>query len=288
VVYIDRQASSSGLPDTLLWNNIPRKGILAARRRTSGKAAAGSKVRCVFRRDSGSLTFDVPPSETSAWRAVARVLRSPMDALGCASLPASCALCGSPPPHPCYAPICAACWSEIPVGSNFPSARCGGTLDAPSPVVSSAPEALCRICRPAPPAFVRAVSFGAYGGRKCDAVHARKYDRLTPAARLLGHMLASAIATLARDRPSEMLVIPVPLHRSKYTARGFNQARATVRALLKAGAERVWIAARAGARRIGASAHNAFKAADDQLEIGEVADSRARQASMYSQNQPSF
>ena len=49
------------------------------------------EVRCVFRRDSGSLTFDVPPSETSRWRAVARVLRSPMDALSCALLP--CLLC---------------------------------------------------------------------------------------------------------------------------------------------------------------------------------------------------
>jgi ComF family protein len=57
------------------------------------------------------------------------------------------------------------------------------------------------------------------------AIHALKYDRLHPAARGLGRMLAEAIAQLAGDAPNEMLVVPVPLHRSKYADRGFNQAR---------------------------------------------------------------
>jgi predicted amidophosphoribosyltransferase len=38
-------------------------------------------------------------------------------------------------------------------------------------------------------------------------------------------MLAEAIAQLAGDAPSEMLVVPVPLHRSKFAQRGFNQSR---------------------------------------------------------------
>jgi ComF family protein len=58
-----------------------------------------------------------------------------------------------------------------------------------------------------------------------DAIHALKYDRLHPAARELGRMLASAIAQLAPDAPTEMLVVPVPLHRLKHAERGFNQAR---------------------------------------------------------------
>jgi ComF family protein len=57
------------------------------------------------------------------------------------------------------------------------------------------------------------------------AIHALKYDRLHPAARGLGRMLAEAIAQLALDAPAEMLVVPVPLHRTKYSERGFNQAR---------------------------------------------------------------
>jgi len=77
----------------------------------------------------------------------------------------------------------------------------------------------------APPAFERAVSYGLYQGRIREAIHALKYDRLHPAARVLGQMLAEAIAQLAGEAPAAMLVVPVPLHPSKYAQRGFNQAR---------------------------------------------------------------
>jgi ComF family protein len=77
----------------------------------------------------------------------------------------------------------------------------------------------------APPPFVRAVAFGPYQGTMRAAIHALKYGRLHPAARRLGGMLAQAIAQLAAEAPSEMLVVPVPLHRSKLAQRGFNQAR---------------------------------------------------------------
>jgi hypothetical protein len=115
-----------------------------------------------------------------------------MDALGCAFLPASCALCGSPLPRLSYAPICAARSSEIPIDS---------------------------------------------------------------------HVVDDVITTGASARP-------------------------TARALLKTGAETVWITTLA--RRTGATADKAFEAADDRSEIGAVPDFCARQASMYSQNQPSF
>jgi ComF family protein len=58
-----------------------------------------------------------------------------------------------------------------------------------------------------------------------EAIHALKYDQLHAAACGLGRMLARAIAQLADEAPAEMLVVPVPLHRSKYAERGFNQAR---------------------------------------------------------------
>ena len=84
---------------------------------------------------------------------------------------------------------------------------------------------LCRACRLAPPPFVRAVSYGVYQGRMREAIHALKYDHLHPAAEGLGGMLAEAIAQLAGEAPAEVLVIPVPLHRSKFAQRGFNQSR---------------------------------------------------------------
>ena len=58
-----------------------------------------------------------------------------------------------------------------------------------------------------------------------EAIHALKYGRLHPAAQRLGQMLANAIAQLATEAPADLLVIPVPLHRAKYSQRGFNQSR---------------------------------------------------------------
>jgi ComF family protein len=181
------------------------------------------ELRCVFRRDPGSLTFDVPPSQTTRWRAVVRVLRSPVDAFGCALLPACCALCGSPLPHLSYVPICDACWAEFPVQSGSVCVRCGDALNGP--VSPSSGKTLCRVCRLAPPPFERAVAYGPYRGCMKAAIHALKYDGLQPAARRMGRMLAEAIAQLSDEAPAEMLVVPIPLHRSKYAQRGFNQAR---------------------------------------------------------------
>ena len=85
----------------------------------------------------------------------------------------------------------------------------------------------------APPQFIRAVAFGPYQGRLREAIHALKYDRLHPAAQGLGRMLAESIAQLAGEAPDEMLVVPIPLHRTKYAQRGFNQARSLAAEALK-------------------------------------------------------
>lgn len=65
-----------------------------------------------------------------------------------------------------------------------------------------------------------------------EAIHALKYDSLHAVARPLGRMLAAAIARLAAEAPAELLVVPIPLHRSKYAQRGFNQARSLAREAL--------------------------------------------------------
>ena len=121
--------------------------------------------------------------------------------------------------------MCDACWTEIHVYSGPVCYRCGDCLDAP-PVEGLASSQLCRACRLAPPAFARAVSFGTYDGPMRAAIHALKYGRMHPAARRLGTMLAAALAQLLPEAPAGMLVIPVPLHRTKQSRRGFNQARA--------------------------------------------------------------
>jgi len=184
--------------------------------------------RCVFRRNYGSLTSDLL-SRTSTWRAVARVLRSPLDAASCAFLPSGCALCGSPLPRLSSAPICDICGMEVPVLSGPACQRCGDDVDT-----SADAPLLCRACRLAPPAFERAVAHAFYQDRMRSAIHALKYDRMHPAARRMGRMLAQAIAQLAGEAPAEMSVVPVPLHRSRRAGRGFNQARLLATYALKA------------------------------------------------------
>ncbi len=107
-------------------------------------------------------------------------------------------------------------------------ARCGDSLTALDA------DDTCAMCRIVPPPFERAVAYGVYDGRMRDAIHALKYDRVHPAARVLGRMLASAIARLAGEAPAEMVVTPVPLHRRKLSERGFNQARMLASEALRA------------------------------------------------------
>lgn len=151
--------------------------------------------------------------------------------MSCAIFPASCALCGSPLPQLSLVPICALCWTEFPVQEGNHCSRCGDILDTPIQTNSSG-RGFCRLCRMAPPPFERAVAYGPYQDRMKEAIHTLKYDRLHAAARPLGRMLAEAIAQLAGLAPGEMLVVPVPLHRSKHASRGFNQARALAVAAL--------------------------------------------------------
>jgi ComF family protein len=121
------------------------------------------------------------------------------------------------------APICKICWTEFPALDGLACSRCGDSLEAAAAAHTSG---LCRACRLAPPLFVRAVAYGLYEGRMKDAIHTLKYEGVHPVVRGLGGMLAAAIAQLAGEAPAELLVIPVPLHRSKMSQRGFNQARA--------------------------------------------------------------
>ena len=153
-----------------------------------------------------------------------RVLRSPVDAASCALLPAVCALCGSPLPLLFSAPICDVCWAEFPARNEALCFRCGDLLP-PAGSVSGT----CRTCRLAPPPYVRAVSYGPYEGRMRDAIHALKFEGLRPAARRLGQMLAQAIGQLHPGIPDGILMVPVPLHKSKFARRGFNQARLLAR-----------------------------------------------------------
>lgn len=92
---------------------------------------------------------------------------------------------------------------------------------------------LCLNCSQEQPEFTRAAAYGPYGEGMRDLIHLLKYDHVRPAANLLGRMLAEVIAELAEDFTSEPVVLPVPLHVSKFRQRGFNQSELIARGALK-------------------------------------------------------
>jgi ComF family protein len=180
------------------------------------------------------LTLDVPLPQTSVWRAVVRVLRSPADSLSCALFPCSCALCGGSLLRLTRVPICDFCCAQLPAQTGVLCACCGEDLGianlSPLPDDDSGPEPLCQPCRLAPPAFVKAVAYGSYQGQLREMVHLLKYDGMQPVAGRLGTLLADSLESFVSPQP--MLVIPVPMHPTKQRQRGFNHAELLARAAM--------------------------------------------------------
>ena len=84
------------------------------------------------------------------------------------------------------------------------------------------------------PAFHKASAYGSYDGGLRELIHLLKYDRVRPAASVLGRMLAEAIADLRPGLEIEdTLIVSVPLHSSKLRSRGFNQSESIAESALK-------------------------------------------------------
>jgi ComF family protein len=92
----------------------------------------------------------------------------------------------------------------------------------------------CPLCRRAAPPFAKAVAYGSYQGGLREMIHLLKYAGVFPAAKVLGRMVAEAMTALDPVLgEGTLIVIPVPLHKSKRRQRGFNQAELIARAALK-------------------------------------------------------
>lgn len=203
--------------------------------------------RCVFPRQSPKSldrASTLPPSEMAAWRAVARVLRSPVDAVSCTVFPSLCRLCNQPLLHVSAAPICAVCWDDLP--EQIPTQLCtvcgeqlsvgGLRFAAKATRQSLGVGSLCPLCERLRPPFQLAVAYGAYEGTLRALIHLLKYERIPTVAAPLGELLARTIAR-REDLPPVLTVVAVPLHTIKQRERGFNQtvllAETTVRSLRK-------------------------------------------------------
>lgn len=174
------------------------------------------------------MTLNPEPSQTTAWRAVVRVLRSTGDSLSTVLFPADCRVCGDPLAAFSRVPVCESCRNKLPEQSGPLCARCGESLSVSD--FGEGSDELCRPCRMVPPEFERAVAHGLYTDTLRTLLHLLKYEGLEPIALRLGARQVAAMEGL----PARMVVVPVPLYEGKRRERGFNQAELLARAVCAA------------------------------------------------------
>ena len=140
-------------------------------------------------------------------------------------LPPTCILCGNPGYD--SRDICQYCYTHLP-RNNLCCYRCGEILETPI----TAPM-LCGRCLSRQPAFDRTYAPFIHQGAIRHLIGTLKFGADYKNARLLGMLLAEHLTNLSRTdlhlpegcragKPD--LILPVPLHKSRYRQRGFNQA----------------------------------------------------------------
>jgi ComF family protein len=156
------------------------------------------------------------------------------DSLFAVLFPSDCRICGAPLIKISRLPVCCECVEHMHRITGHVCARCGERLFSPYAVDGPEGEPRCGLCRRIEPSFSRAVAYGSYESGLRELIHLLKYGGVRPAACVLGRMLAEAIATIEPLFPADrVVVVPVPLHRTKFRQRGFNQAELIARAALK-------------------------------------------------------
>jgi ComF family protein len=138
----------------------------------------------------------------------------------------ACAACEQPLARPTAGPVCRRCWDAIGTFTPPLCQRCGDPL--PSWRVLSLAAATCPRCRRRQSPVSRARALGAYDGSLRAILHAFKYGGCRSLARGLGARLRVTAADVLAGAD---LLVPVPLHRRRRRARGFNQARELAAAL---------------------------------------------------------
>jgi ComF family protein len=132
--------------------------------------------------------------------------------------PPTCLLCGDP--GTAGRDLCRPCAESLPYNLT-PCPRCGLTLSVSQTVD-------CGRCQRHPPAFDATFAPFRYEEPVRHLIHALKFRANYPSARLLGQLMAEAL-TGVKNKPA--LLLPVPLHPSRYRERGFNQAAEVARTL---------------------------------------------------------
>jgi len=141
---------------------------------------------------------------------------------------------------------CRLCKALLTHGSRLPSCQewltsfllipaqicqlCGQPFPASEPVADE--TSVCASCQQPKCHFQTARSFGEYDGPLARAIVLLKFERIER----LGEWFASKLAEViraSRDCLQADVVVPVPLHRQRLKARGFNQVELFARPLAK-------------------------------------------------------
>ncbi len=167
--------------------------------------------------------------DLSRAKRVERALYSAAASLFSVLFPADCRICRSALTKISNLSVCESCLGGITALEGILCSACGEKLLGRR--FEGDPAPLCELCRQAAPRFRKAVAYGAYDGALRDLLHVFKYQRIRPAAPLLGRLLSQAVAGAGIEGP--WLVMPVPLSAAKQRARGFNQAEEIARAFVR-------------------------------------------------------
>jgi ComF family protein len=155
------------------------------------------------------------------------------DGLMSVLFPSHCRFCQLSLNRMSRVPVCDACLAAIRHIEGPLCAACGERLMSRHLAADATPP-LCLTCRQNEPEFASASAYGSYDGGLREMVHLLKYERVRPAANVLGRMLAEVVADVAEHfGPEAPVVMAVPLHASKLRQRGFNQSELIARAMLK-------------------------------------------------------
>jgi ComF family protein len=192
---------------------------------------AGQAKATVASRSIASRSVDSPVHFSHLARPWARDLAESLFAV---LFPSDCRICSAPLFTMGRLPVCRECLDGMLPISGQICAICGERIFSPFAASGSGGEPRCGLCRRIEPAFVRATAYGSYESALRELIHLLKYGGVRPAANVLGRMMAEAIANLeAEFREESVVLIPVPLHRSRLRQRGFNQAELIARGALK-------------------------------------------------------
>ena len=153
--------------------------------------------------------------------------------------PSDCRVCGEPLLNISRLPVCPHCLASAKPVRGKVCSICGDRVLSAYAEKDAQGLRRCPICRRVRRPFARAAAYGGYEGVLRELIHLLKYNGVLPAAKVLGSMLAEALSALEPEferltfEQAPILVIPVPLYKSKRRQRRFNQAEVIARAALK-------------------------------------------------------